>query len=472
MSLTKVTYSMVDAPVLNLGDYGAIGDGVTDDTSAWTTFLADCSTKGFKGVIPAGTYLVDPFTFSSSNAGLVLEGESYNPSSPPPSSAGFFGVPVATIKARSASSGFVTLSGAYYLQIANIAFDGGGFSDSVWLFPGVVTVTELDIRNCEFYGCTPTTGFIHNYAMGSSIQVDNTTFTHCRLTTGHNQTGANQAAAVIRNANTNAFMITYKTCLFSQGVYLAQFGAGSCSFYDCSFFSATTAMIRVDSVTQPFTVINTYNEGTSNVPFLTQAGISGVTSYYPITIINATINSTNSGMNLNCQQPVLVYGGFFGGNITVSPMATYGIMKDIFDSVAFNTGYGIIGTGAITQAITRNYSVNYVTQASVDYGALSLAKYAVSTNAGATISVTNETWINVSNSGAQNVTGLTGGLVGQQVILYFSDGNTTLVNSGTLKLQGSTNVTPTTNSVITFIGSGAAPGLSPAYYSEVSRSIK
>lgn len=34
MSLTKVTYSMIDGPVVNVSDYGAVGDGTTDDTAA------------------------------------------------------------------------------------------------------------------------------------------------------------------------------------------------------------------------------------------------------------------------------------------------------------------------------------------------------------------------------------------------------------------------------------------------------
>lgn len=34
MSLTKVTYSMIDGPVFNVKDYGAVGNGSTDDTAA------------------------------------------------------------------------------------------------------------------------------------------------------------------------------------------------------------------------------------------------------------------------------------------------------------------------------------------------------------------------------------------------------------------------------------------------------
>jgi hypothetical protein len=56
MSLTKATYSMIDGPVVNATDFGAVGDGVSDDTTALNLFFAAVS--GRQGIIPAGTYKI------------------------------------------------------------------------------------------------------------------------------------------------------------------------------------------------------------------------------------------------------------------------------------------------------------------------------------------------------------------------------------------------------------------------------
>jgi len=55
MSLTKVSYSMVGGAPPNVLDFGAVGDGVTNDTAAFTLARA-VNTRYF---IPSGTYLLD-----------------------------------------------------------------------------------------------------------------------------------------------------------------------------------------------------------------------------------------------------------------------------------------------------------------------------------------------------------------------------------------------------------------------------
>jgi hypothetical protein len=348
--------------------------------------------------------------------------------------------------------------------------NGNKICDNVLYYPGVANNTNTHWSNSEFCGATPTTGYIHRF--DGSIGGEACSFYNCFLTASHNRQGADKVAACLYNSNTNAFLGTYTKCWFADATILVRFGVGSHSLIDCEFFGAVTHIIFVDSVTQGFNVENCYNEGSDNIPFFTQAGLAGVSIMQPITLKNNFLNSINSGIVLNCQQPVNIRGGFVGGNIAVNPMATYGVFTNIIDSVGFNSGYGITGAGAISQTSQRGITVNNTPRPTYDYGALPLAKYVDSINAGATLDVTNQTWLSIANSAPQNITGLTGGLTGQQVILYFADGNSTLKNSTTFKLQGSIDVTPTANSVITFIGSGAGVGLAPVYWSEVCRSIK
>ena len=79
MSLTKVTYGMIDGPCINIVDFGADPTGVADSTSAIQTAFdsigAITSVDGFQGIspkgvivyCPAGVYLVTATLFMPSN---------------------------------------------------------------------------------------------------------------------------------------------------------------------------------------------------------------------------------------------------------------------------------------------------------------------------------------------------------------------------------------------------------------------
>ena len=57
MSLTKATFSMIDGPFINVKDYGAVGNGTTNDTAAVLLAIADSAGKVL--LWPAGTYLIN-----------------------------------------------------------------------------------------------------------------------------------------------------------------------------------------------------------------------------------------------------------------------------------------------------------------------------------------------------------------------------------------------------------------------------
>jgi len=75
-------------------------------------------------------------------------------------------------------------------------------------------------------------------------------------------------------------------------------------------------------------------------------------------------------------------------------------------------------------------------------------RISATTTNGATPSVASIARLVVSNAGATNVTGFTNSFADQEVELYFTNGNTTLVNSGTLALKGAVNVTPANSNII------------------------
>lgn len=54
MSLTQVTYAMISNAAANVRDYGAVGDGIADDTTAIRAAMTAANTVYF----PAGTYLI------------------------------------------------------------------------------------------------------------------------------------------------------------------------------------------------------------------------------------------------------------------------------------------------------------------------------------------------------------------------------------------------------------------------------
>lgn len=73
MGLTKATFSMIAGAVANVLDFGATGDGVTDDTAAVQAALDSGAGSVY---LPEGTYLCDKLNFLASNpAGLTVYGD-------------------------------------------------------------------------------------------------------------------------------------------------------------------------------------------------------------------------------------------------------------------------------------------------------------------------------------------------------------------------------------------------------------
>jgi len=71
MAITKVSYSMIDGAPINVLDFGAVGDGVTDDSAAF--IAARAAANGNLIYAPARTYKLNQAITGSTD--LILEGD-------------------------------------------------------------------------------------------------------------------------------------------------------------------------------------------------------------------------------------------------------------------------------------------------------------------------------------------------------------------------------------------------------------
>ena len=75
MSLTKVSYSMITGAPVNVKDYGAVGDGVTNDAVAMQAAITAVATTGQAIYIPAGTYIIGSALTSTGHLNMVGDGD-------------------------------------------------------------------------------------------------------------------------------------------------------------------------------------------------------------------------------------------------------------------------------------------------------------------------------------------------------------------------------------------------------------
>ena len=75
MALTKVTYSMIANAAINVKDYGAVGDGTTDDTAAIQSAITAASTSHSQVYLPAGKYKITSTLTVPASGYLYLIGD-------------------------------------------------------------------------------------------------------------------------------------------------------------------------------------------------------------------------------------------------------------------------------------------------------------------------------------------------------------------------------------------------------------
>lgn len=117
MALTKVHNRMIDGASSNIIDYGAVGDGTTDDTAAIQLAL----NSGAKSVfVPSGTYLITALTITSE---MVFYGEG-------------------TLKRNAVASSAMLKITSSNVEVNGLRFDGAGTGSTI----GAANSSEFAIK--------------------------------------------------------------------------------------------------------------------------------------------------------------------------------------------------------------------------------------------------------------------------------------------------------------------------------------
>jgi polygalacturonase len=126
-AIRKLQEATARDPIINVKDYGAKGDGTTDDTTAIENAIAAVPAAGGVVYFPAGVYMVDPDTLiigNGSNAanstthGIALIGDACTAQTLTKGT---------VIKARAAGTTLLEIKGAIHgVRVENITFDCDG----------------------------------------------------------------------------------------------------------------------------------------------------------------------------------------------------------------------------------------------------------------------------------------------------------------------------------------------------------
>jgi hypothetical protein len=153
MALTKVTYAMIESAPFNVLDFGAVGDGVADDTVAVQAAINACLASGKSLYVPAGKFRLTaqvniPVFSNVFERGIIFQGEGW----------------ASRFIVDHAGTGFyitcIPSFGIYQVEFRDLYFtDGTTSPDKIIHNNGAINTL---VRDCKFHNATVGTGCVVN----------------------------------------------------------------------------------------------------------------------------------------------------------------------------------------------------------------------------------------------------------------------------------------------------------------------
>lgn len=207
----------------------------------------------------------------------------------------------------------------------------------------VGALTESTFERLKITNTEPVTGLLCNFT--TNLQINKVVFRSCSFNQDFfgnllNGTTANRCASWVKNANGNAFEISFYDCIFYNsggsvsanvpGIDLrcgiagpggspiaGQFPAGGFYFQGCEFYDITGPICGYE-VCRRTSFINCYTEGQSYAWLQEYNNFPGFSTFEPIVCINTAMYTGGACIALQPKQPVHLKSCVIGGYVTIT----------------------------------------------------------------------------------------------------------------------------------------------------------
>jgi hypothetical protein len=310
MSLTKVTYSMIDGAPANVTDYGAIGDGIADDTAA---FQAAINSGASRIIAPTGRYKITS-TLNFSSFGQALVG----------ASVATYGAPstyAKTVLVHSFNGDLIRINYDTSVvargrnQIVDINFE----SNDTYTGVAISVTSQLNyITRCGFYRFAD--GAIRVRGRSYGTYIENPSCDEC---------GSNGAYDISGDADTGPSATDYNTITVVTGGIFESSATGAISLKNCDPFYIE------DNYIEPF------NSPTTDPMIRTENSTSGNTEGWIRNNYIGSLNGNNGFAISASGAKITVTGNHcinFPDGIYISAIDGSSVANNIVDKVS---NYGI-----------------------------------------------------------------------------------------------------------------------------------
>lgn len=284
MSLTKVSYSLINGAYANVLDFGASPSATAAVNAAAIQAAIDSGAKGV--YVPAGDYQIDTTILIANKAGFVLQGE---------------GMLTSLSWTGTAGGTMMTMRGSWFSTIKNLWLNCNSLADTSLNMPCYLSGTDTYVstmnsfEHCRFGNTRVGTGTGVVIGDNVGVQLDNLNFYKCFFE------NAGKLASVTGNVTLH---INFDNCVFSAynvipttiGVDIVS--GGLINFVSCQFIgSAPTVSYIKRSITAA--AINFKDcEMESGGAFLLCPDDTASANNWPVTIIGTTLGCTGTGVNI------------------------------------------------------------------------------------------------------------------------------------------------------------------------------